>query len=431
MKNHINPYLTFAKLFKKYRLKSGFATLSEFADTMADEGLIYSESIYSHWQRGARLPCDRETLIYILKIFIENEGLNTADQANQLCEAAGYGYLTETEKNFLFQKQLKIKFQLEGQIETIVKLRKVLSYYLDFLKQGKRGNIYYYNEIERQLADILNTIDKSLKFHIYQPVIEIWNYLGIFLWDTGRWDDVERLGRVVYNLSLKLNDPHQRAACSIRELSWLYFWRGDLKQAEKYAQIGLSISSNQQTKKIYALAKLRLGKIYQAKEKYQKAIDLFQQSLYELNHLNELEEIGDTLTYLGETYWLKKQFKKAKKILNQALNITIKIKDLPQQSIICTRLGGIALQENNLPLAGKYFSKSINLENKAHRRAGAMLWNNIGFSLICHIKNNKNQKDKYFKKAKNEKIFLGMNDNILKTSVFLKALEEFSMIKKL
>ncbi|PJE63877.1 hypothetical protein COU89_00865, partial [Candidatus Roizmanbacteria bacterium CG10_big_fil_rev_8_21_14_0_10_45_7] len=41
---------TFASLFKKYRLKSEFETLTEFGGALEKRGLHYEDSIFSHWQ---------------------------------------------------------------------------------------------------------------------------------------------------------------------------------------------------------------------------------------------------------------------------------------------------------------------------------------------------------------------------------------------
>ena len=87
----------FKDLFKKFRLKSGFATLGEFGKALAEEGLIYEDSLLSRWQKGSRIPKERQILIALIKIFIEKEGITAIKGANNLLESAGQGYLTEKE----------------------------------------------------------------------------------------------------------------------------------------------------------------------------------------------------------------------------------------------------------------------------------------------------------------------------------------------
>jgi len=88
---------TFGGLFKKYRLRSGFVSLREFADALARKGFIYEESIFSHWQKNTRTPKDRKLLLQVVEIFIEREGITTLNEVNKLLDTVGQGYLTEEE----------------------------------------------------------------------------------------------------------------------------------------------------------------------------------------------------------------------------------------------------------------------------------------------------------------------------------------------
>ena len=89
--------LLFSKLFKKFRLKSEFLSLSDLGHALAKEGLIYEDSTLSRWQNGNRIPLDRNLLIMLIKIFIKRGGIKSLQEANKLLESAGHGYLTETE----------------------------------------------------------------------------------------------------------------------------------------------------------------------------------------------------------------------------------------------------------------------------------------------------------------------------------------------
>ncbi len=87
----------FGKLFKRFRLKAEFSTLSQLSKALVDEGFILEESTLSRWQNGSRIPNDRNLLIAIIKIFIERHGIASIREANMLFEEAGKGYLTESE----------------------------------------------------------------------------------------------------------------------------------------------------------------------------------------------------------------------------------------------------------------------------------------------------------------------------------------------
>jgi len=91
----------FNELFKRARLRAGFATLTEFGKRLADHGLIFEDSLFSRWQNGSRVPKDRGTLLKILKVFIDNSGINSLKEANALLESVGQGHLTESESQVL------------------------------------------------------------------------------------------------------------------------------------------------------------------------------------------------------------------------------------------------------------------------------------------------------------------------------------------
>lgn len=94
--------MTFSKIFKKFRLKSQFATLGELATTLSEEGFTLEDSTLSRWQNGSRIPTDRNLLLTIVKIFLKREGVKSLQEANSFMELAGQGYLTDSETISLF-----------------------------------------------------------------------------------------------------------------------------------------------------------------------------------------------------------------------------------------------------------------------------------------------------------------------------------------
>lgn len=107
MEEHIN----FSRLFRKYRLKSEFETLAEFSRALSEKGFNYEESIFSHWQKGTRVPQHRIVVLKILEIFIEHKAIVTIDQANAFLASAGLGYLSEAELGKIPIKLQKPVFQ--------------------------------------------------------------------------------------------------------------------------------------------------------------------------------------------------------------------------------------------------------------------------------------------------------------------------------
>lgn len=89
---------TFAQLFKKYRLRAEFASLSDFADAFAQKGYFYDHSIFSHWQKGKRVPSKRDVLVSLVEVFFDKGAIDSLDQANEFLESAGHGFLTYKEQ---------------------------------------------------------------------------------------------------------------------------------------------------------------------------------------------------------------------------------------------------------------------------------------------------------------------------------------------
>lgn len=87
----------FGQLFKFFRIQSGFTTIVQFADALADHNIIYCESLYYHWQRNSKVPTNRVLLLQILQVFIDHSGVRSTDQVNSFLESASKGYITNKE----------------------------------------------------------------------------------------------------------------------------------------------------------------------------------------------------------------------------------------------------------------------------------------------------------------------------------------------
>lgn len=107
----------FPELFKRYRLRAEFESFGAFGEALFEKGYSYESSIFSHWQKGSRTPNDRRLLLAIIEIFIERDAIKTLDQANELLESVGLGYLTDTEQaNLHLDNSLDSPFQVPNEI---------------------------------------------------------------------------------------------------------------------------------------------------------------------------------------------------------------------------------------------------------------------------------------------------------------------------
>jgi len=80
--------VNFAQLFKFYKASSGFKTYSQFANALAKKGIVYDLSLFSHWQRGSRVPKKRELLLILIEIFTTTGSMRYQEQANIFLKSA-------------------------------------------------------------------------------------------------------------------------------------------------------------------------------------------------------------------------------------------------------------------------------------------------------------------------------------------------------
>ncbi len=196
----MSDHPTFGELFKKYRLKSQFLTLSLFGNALAQEGFVYEDSIYSHWQKNIRVPKNRKLLLAFIKIFIKHEGMASVSEANAFLESAGQGYLTTEEqsivtKNPLFQQDLITPLSALSFLLTTIQSKQIVR---TGWKVNKIPNPESVAEHSFQLCVIAMVFahafnidqEKLMKMAIIHDLGEI--FTGDLVWSRGNIIDVQK-----------------------------------------------------------------------------------------------------------------------------------------------------------------------------------------------------------------------------------------------
>ena len=144
----VQDQINFGQLFKYFRLKSEFKTISQFSNQLAEKNICLCDSLLYHWQSGNRVPTNRKLIISIIEVFIENKGIKDLDQANLFLKLANKGYLTDSEREQLPKikhspNQDKDKFKTEIQ---------------QFINNLNRG-------VKSDLEKIVKLKNKKIKFN--------------------------------------------------------------------------------------------------------------------------------------------------------------------------------------------------------------------------------------------------------------------------
>lgn len=150
----------FAELFKKFRLKSGFSSLSEFGKALAEEGFIFEDSIFSRWQKGNRMPKDRNLLLTLIRIFMKREGIASIKEANLFLATAGEGYLTEPELQKI-TKPLLVSTKAHSPRKTIEFLTKI----------GKSKKILRHGWVREKIKDPESVAEHSFRLSVLAMVL--------------------------------------------------------------------------------------------------------------------------------------------------------------------------------------------------------------------------------------------------------------------
>lgn len=289
---------------------------------------------------------------------------------------------------------------------------KAISYYIKFLNsQNPRRTMSNFPFIERELDNILFLFKKCTELKEWKFITEIWPQLGAFLWHAGYWGEVRKLGDIAYKAAEKLSDKHSLAACCIRELSWLYFWQGDLKRAEYFSRKGLALARDLDDEYLIAYGKKRLGMVYQRDGNYGKAEKTLREALRGFLRLNKLKHLGDTYLYLGHVLRKKESVDMAQESYQRSLDTALQIKDREGIPIALYYLGETALLKKDYKTAESRFKKALELDEKHGRKAGEA-WNKWGLGLIELRLGNFERAKQLFLQAKKVYKQLGMYTNV-------------------
>jgi hypothetical protein len=93
----------FGSLFKKFRLRSEIETVSEFANVMAEEGVLYETSLIHRWQKGQRIPRKRTTVTKLVEVFAKRGGIHSEDEVRAFLRAANHRDMDDKERHDMLQ----------------------------------------------------------------------------------------------------------------------------------------------------------------------------------------------------------------------------------------------------------------------------------------------------------------------------------------
>ncbi len=142
--------LNFSQLFKFYKLKSGYKTFSQLAHKLESKGFKYDLSLFSHWQRGSRVPKNRELLLLLIEIFAKSGAMKFQEQADTLLQSANNKKLNNAELKMLpLLLKISTPRSLEIELENFIEHEEIC-------KKAKQINLTT-NQILHKFSFVIST----------------------------------------------------------------------------------------------------------------------------------------------------------------------------------------------------------------------------------------------------------------------------------
>lgn len=144
----------------------------------------------------------------------------------------------------------------------------------------------------------------------------------------------------------------------------------DLIRAEYYARNAFQLSKQINNPSCIAKSLLRLGTVYEYKEKYDSASVLYYQSLKIAEKIKDTLTIANTLQNIGVMHYYQGNIKEAEKFYMKAASLLQKIGNKEYLAKVYNNLGAIKRKQKKYNEAIFYYKESLNLKKEINDRKG-------------------------------------------------------------
>lgn len=415
----------FAKLFRKYRLRAEFETLQEFGSALAEYNLIFEYSIFSHWQKGSRVPKDRRLLLTILEIFVKRHSITTLEQANEFMSSTGLGYITISE-----QKRLSLaneKSHIESKlIEATSYIKAQAVYFIHYLETYKNSSSFF-SKVEPETDTILWVIETSIKAGLLSDACALWKLFGGYYWHIAEWKDFRKMSMSLYQIAKQIGDIQLQLSICLEEVSRLYYYDGNIHEALKKSEEALDLAKSYKDIYWQAVAHQRFGKLCFMIDEIDKGIHHLEIAGTKFRQLNKVEYLSHNARYLSEGYTLKKDYERAHTLLQTALQFmqeaASELDSSIYEPVIYAQLGMLSYIRNNFSDAKNYFLTGLAKNRNQPYTKGTNSWLNKMGLAVTYLKLNAFEDAKKMKElAIDEMKQLGIEKSFPKINVYAAAL---------
>lgn len=300
------------------------------------------------------------------------------------------------------------------------------NFYVNFIIKARQKNIYH--TIEPEAESISGILNFLIKNHYYDLSCSLFEQIGIFLWNTGKWAELH-VPTMLKHIA-KSNNISTQIRIFSTIISWYYYWSGDIQMSKKYTEKALLLAIKINDLFLISFAKERLGKVLHAFNEFSESENLLKEALIYYKTMNDLPRLGNTYRYLAETYLLQSDLDKASTNLYQALahfNDATSKEHLFYKTIITSYiysgLGIIAFLKKNYNQSQEYLDISLKLQKKSLHLTTYKAWTYYLLGLVNEQLGRIAIASKYIREGDTVLSSFNYLKNLHKTSLQYKILE--------
>ena len=263
------------------------------------------------------------------------------------------------------------------------------NYFLAFARShGGYQNWEGFDELQKELVNILAVIDWCYEREQWQRIIEFSNHLPNFLRVRGYWDQRITLCIRGFEASKRAKAMHWVG----RNAYWVgrtYYYRGDFDTAQTWAEESLKAMEQEGDEGGIAYAKRLLGNIACKRGDFDQALSMLLSGLETAKQLDKKFLLARLRCDLGELAYDKRDYAEAERWLNEALVANTELHDQEMIAWVLGDLGTTFLAKEDWREARRLFNQGL-ATAEAIRRRDIIGRCKQGLAVVEHKANNYN-----------------------------------------
>ena len=96
-----------------------------------------------------------------------------------------------------------MKIYLKSQKKEKVWFERQVDYFVRYFKQKNIGDRDHHDLVDLEIDNIIPVFKYCYSNNKTNELLTMWNYLGVFLWESGRWIELEKLGEIRNRINIK------------------------------------------------------------------------------------------------------------------------------------------------------------------------------------------------------------------------------------